>query len=92
MELQILGKLEFYLTCPTSLRFLERYSKLADPSCNSKLFCLSNYMLEISLIDLAMNKWNPSLQACSSIYITKKILHLDEPWSAFLTRQTGHSE
>ena len=49
-------------------------------------------MLEICLIDLQMNKYNPSLQACSSIYITKKILKIDQPWSAFLTRQTGHTE
>ena len=41
------------------------------------MFYLSNYMLEICLIDLQMNKYNPSLQACSSIYITKKILKID---------------
>jgi len=92
MEIQILQKLQFYLTCPTSLRFLERYCKLAVSTFDQKLFFLAKYMLELCLIEVQMNRWSPSLLACSALYIAKKILHLEQPWSPFMTEQTTHVE
>jgi hypothetical protein len=71
-EIKILENLSFAITWPTPLRFLERYTKLAE--CDMKLFCLSKYMLELSLVEVQMNRWSPSLLACSTIYVSKKIL------------------
>ena len=68
----MLDCLSFKLTWPTPLKFLERYSKLAQ--CDEKLVYLSRYMLELSLIEVQMNKWSPSLLACSALYVSKKIL------------------
>ena len=49
-------------------------------------------MLELCLVDINMNKWCPSLLACSSIFVGKKILELKKPWSNFMTQQTTYSE
>jgi G2/mitotic-specific cyclin-B, other len=81
-EAQILMSLDYKLTFPTCLRFLERYSKISE--CDSKVFHMSRYMLELSLIEVSMNKWSPSLLACSAIFVSKKILEIARPWSAFL--------
>ena len=50
MEIKILSTLKFNMTWPTPLRFLERYSKLAE--CDERLFFLSKYMLELSLVEV----------------------------------------
>ena len=50
------------------------------------------YMLELSLVEVQMNKWSPSLMACSTIYVANKILHRPAPWSSFMSAQTKHSE
>ena len=83
MEHKMLRSLDFHITFPTPLRFLERYSKIAE--CNEELICLSTYMLELSLVEITMNKWNPSLLACAAIYVAKKIKEVSRPWSSFLS-------
>jgi hypothetical protein len=90
MEVKILYSLGFELTWPTSLLFLERYCRLSG--IDDKLLYYSKYMLELSLIEVSMNKWCPSLLASSALYIAKKILQRPEPWSSFMTEQTKHSE
>ena len=47
MEVNILETLQFKITWPTSLRFLERYSKLAE--CDETQILMSEYMLELSM-------------------------------------------
>jgi|TARA_B110000285_G_C15069414_1_gene587049 G2/mitotic-specific cyclin-B, other len=82
MESSILQSLNFDLTYPTTLRFLERYSHITD--CDSKLFSLARYMLELCLVEISMNKWNPSLLVCSAIFVSKKILERRNPWTRFM--------
>lgn len=55
---------------------------------------VAQYTLELSLIELAMNRWRPDLLACSAIYIGKKILKQGDPWLPVLVGQAGlsHSE
>lgn len=82
MEVEILETLKFNVTWPTSLRFLERYSKLAE--CDSTMFSLSSYMLELSFAELSMYKWQPSLLACAALFLTKKIMNKPNTWSSFM--------
>ena len=82
--------IDFDLTFPTALRFLERYSIIAE--CNAEVFHLSNYMLELSIIEVKMNKWDPSVLASSCIYISKKIKEIAKPWSSLMTQQTKCTE
>jgi hypothetical protein len=58
MEKRVLETLDFDITMPTALRFLERYAKLA--CLNEQCFFLSMYMLELALVEVNMNKWKPS--------------------------------
>lgn len=90
MEQSILLNLDYNLTFPTALRFLERYSKLAE--CDEELFHLSSYMMELSLIEVNMNNWSPSLLACAAIYVAKKIKEIPRPWSNFMSAQTHQNE
>lgn len=71
MENDILKTLDFNVTVPSSFRYMEifnRYLKLED---NAIMFC--RYLLELFLIDYKMIKYNPSLLAASTMYITLKI-------------------
>jgi hypothetical protein len=43
-------------------------------------------------MDMSMNKWCPSLLACSAIFLGKKILQIKKPWSNFMYQQTGYYE
>jgi len=70
-ERDVLTCLDFNLTFPTSLRFLERYAKLTK--CNSRIFYLSRYFLELSLIEVYSNKWNPAKLATAALFVAYKI-------------------
>lgn len=50
---------------------------------------LAQYTLELSLVEVAMNRWRPDLLACAAVFVGKKILKEVNPWSALLTQQTG---
>lgn len=90
MEQSMLLNLDYNLTFPTPLRFLERYSRLAE--CDQELFFLSSYMMELSLVEVNMNQWSPSLLACAAIYVAKKIKEIPRPWNSFMAQQTLQNE
>ena len=72
MELKILCALDFDLQLTSSYRFLERFAKCA--SLDKVTFFLSQYMLELGLLDSKMNQFSASLQTISAIYTAKKYL------------------
>lgn len=49
-------------------------------------------MIDLTLLDTKMLKWRPSLIAASSIYLAKRILNRQYPWTQFLTDTTSYSE
>lgn len=75
MEKKILFSLDFDLSLTTSYRFLERFSKVAKLDKIS--FFLSQYMLELGLLDSKMSQFNQSLQAVAAIYMAKKYLNVN---------------
>ena len=76
--------LNFNICFPTSYRFLQRYARLAR--CEDIVVVYSRYLMELALMDVKMNKWNPSLLACGAIYMSKKILHQRKlSWNSFMT-------
>jgi hypothetical protein len=79
MEHIILYALGFDITTPSQWTFLERYAKIAK--ADNILFNLSRFLLEISLIDVKMVKYLPSLQAGAALYLASKVLKLPIPWS-----------
>jgi len=82
MERKILFALDFDISQCTSYRFLERFSKLAK--IDNVTFCLSQYMLELGLLDSKMSQFPQSLQAIAAIYTAKKyMLHSEKSQRSF---------
>lgn len=72
MEAKILFALDFDISQCTAYRFLERFSKLAK--IDNVTFFLSQYMLELGLLDSKMSQFPQSLQAIAAIYTAKKYM------------------
>ena len=72
MERHILTALDFDLQLTSQYRFLERFAKCAG--LDKVTFFLSQFMLELGLLDSKMNQFSASLQAIAAIYTAKKYL------------------
>lgn len=72
MEKKILFALDFDISLCTAYRFLERFAKLTK--IDDVTFFLSQYILELGLLDSKMSQFNQSLQAVAAIYTAKKYL------------------
>jgi len=70
MEYDILKKLEFNITNPSSLRFLEIYNYYLK--LDNKIYYLVKYFLELSLLNYKQIKYSPSIISTSAIYLAKK--------------------
>lgn len=86
----MLRALDFNITVPSLFRFLERYSKLANS--DDLIFNFSRFLIEMSLLDIKMYKYRPSLIACSSIVLARKIMQRPNPWSQTLAASSGYSD
>jgi len=73
MEYKMLTKMEFNITTPSSYRFLERIFKLC-PEADEKIFNLSRYLIELSLVEYRMLKHPPSMLASAALFLSMKIL------------------
>lgn len=91
MEVKILSEVQFELTVTSAFRFLERYSRLAQSP--QLQYSLALYALELSLIEVSMNRYMPDTLACAALYASRKLTVRNEfPWPAFMFQQTGHAE
>jgi len=71
MEIDVLKSLEFNVTISSSYKFFELiflYFNLPE-----KDICLGRFLLEIFLLDNRINKYNPSLVACTVVYMVMKM-------------------
>lgn len=89
MEAQILLSLEFELTHSSSLRFLERYSQIAD--IDQKAFFFARYLLETALLEYPLLKYKNSMLAAGAIFLVNKIFK-KHGWTQELHSHTGYSE
>lgn len=71
MESDILLTLDFNVTVPSSFRYMEIFNRYLKLEENAIMFC--RYLLELFLVEYKMIKYNPSLLAASTMYITLKI-------------------
>jgi G2/mitotic-specific cyclin-B, other len=79
MEMIMLQTLEFNITMPSSWRFLQYFGKLLGYEKGVE-FYLSQYLMELSLLDLSMLKYSPSHMACGALYLTMKITKKNVKW------------
>lgn len=90
-ERDVLQFMQFDMTFATIFRFLQRYSRLGQ--CTQMVFSLAQYCVELSLIEVTMNKYPADLLACSAIYVGKKMMQQRQPaWSTLMSQYTGHCE
>jgi cyclin B len=82
MESDILCVLDFNLQQTSPYRFLERYTKVMK--CDSVAFYLSQYLLELGLLDSKMAKFLPSEQAAAAVLYAERKLKRTSSSSAFL--------
>lgn len=68
MESDILGALEYNVTVPSSLRYLELYQKHLGLSEIEVMYC--KYLIEMCLMEYKFLKYNPSLIASCSMLIS----------------------
>jgi cyclin B len=73
MEKEILNVLNFDITHPSSLRFLELYLQLLDTRFDDTCVFFTKYLLELYLIEYKMIKYSPSWLAAATLYITIKV-------------------
>lgn len=90
MEGKIICVLNFSLTVPSSLRFLERYTHV--DKMNSKSVDMSLYLLELSLVDAKFVSFQESLKAAAAVYLTKKLFKRSTCWSPLLAADSQYSE
>jgi hypothetical protein len=88
MENEMLAALNYNVTVPSSFRYLEVYNYFLKLDESAFMFC--RYLLELFLVDYKMLKFNPSLLASSTLYITLKITKKDEVEK--ITELTTYSE
>jgi hypothetical protein len=72
MEYNILKILNFDVTTPSSLRFVDFLCKYSH--ADSYVRYLATYIVELSLVEYKLLKYQPSLLASSAIYLSNKIL------------------
>ena len=72
LEFQILLKLDFNMTFPSTYRFLERFSRVAQVSDKSLL--LAQYFCDTCLLDCTLMKEKPSKIAALCLYTAQKVV------------------
>ena len=72
MEYNILKTLNFDVTTPSSLWFVDFLCKYCHSDSVVRYF--ATYIVELSLVEYKLLKYNPSLLAASAIYLSNKIL------------------
>ena len=95
MEFDILTALDFELTFPSTLRFLERYARIAQ--VGEKTLMLAQYFIDTSLLDCTLVKEKPSKVAAMAIYAAQRVQRnltgsSSSIWNATLTKNTGYKE
>jgi cyclin B len=92
MEFEILTSMDFNVTTPSCFRFLERIYKLF-PQADERVFNLSRYLMELSLVEYRMLKHHPSMLASAALFLSMKILKKEHSqWTEKLKDATWFSE
>jgi cyclin B len=86
-EYEILSTLDFIITIPSVYKFLELFSNIIV--LVDKELYYSRYLIELYLLDTRMNKYNPSLIALSSIYISMKVFKRADYHKVYAFTNTG---
>lgn len=81
MEKEVLHKLNFMITVPSSYRFLQRYRRLSGAFNNDEVFFYAQYLMEISLLDATLLRFKPSQLAAASLILSARQLSKKNAWN-----------
>ncbi|KAL4506054.1 hypothetical protein ABPG72_013815 [Tetrahymena utriculariae] len=90
MEGDIINALNFQITVPSSYRFAEWYTRLAELLPQDQ--CLVFYFIEVALLDTRFLKYSPSNIAASAVYMVNKLNRSESCWSDLLEKDSGYNE
>jgi G2/mitotic-specific cyclin-B, other len=96
LEFQILQTLDFNVTFPSILRFMERYSRIAQTS--ERTHYLAQYLCDTCLLDCTLMKERPSKLAAVCLYAALRVTKAPGAhantliWNATLTKNSGYRE
>lgn len=89
LEGEVLKTIDFNIKLPSPLTFLERYKMLLQ--YDNRMYFLSRYLIELSLLDCKFLKYTASNLAASALYLSGKILK-KEFWNSSLSKESKFSE
>jgi hypothetical protein len=75
LEADIVNELNFNLIMDNTLKFMQPFVKIIKMS--DKNMHLTQYILELALLDMTFLSFKPSLLAASAIYLVNKIRKVD---------------
>ncbi|KAF7099001.1 hypothetical protein CFC21_100691 [Triticum aestivum] len=90
MERMIVDRLEFNMSVPTPYCFMRRFLKAAGS--DKKLELLSFFLIELSLVDYKMLKFQPSMLAAAAIFTAQCTLNGCMSWNKCCELHTKYSE
>jgi hypothetical protein len=86
LEAKLLSTVDFKLAVPSILKFLERYSHIAELSKKEHYFCC--FLLETALLSTNFLEYQPSTMAAAAVYLSGKIFSRTPEWSDVLKKET----
>jgi len=86
MEVVILADLKFDLCIPTPAHFMERYQRLNQCPKDSLHYHLLHYILELSLMDIQMIRYEPSHLVAAATLMSNKLMK-QPAWPPMVSRQ-----
>jgi len=86
MEVVILTDLKFDICAPTAAHFMERYQRLNQCPKDSVHYHLLHYLVELSLMDITMIRYEPSHLVAAATLLSNKLMK--QPlWPPMVARQ-----
>jgi len=90
MECTMLTTLGFNIVVPTPAHFLDRLQ--GANQCDSLHREVSQYLLELALLDLSMARHSPSHLVSAALLLSNELLGRRPAWPAAMAQHTRHSE
>jgi hypothetical protein len=90
MEVSILTSLKFDIAVPTAAHFWDRYQRANE--CTELHRHLFQYILELSLTEVALLRFAPSHAAAAACLLSNQLMRRQPYWSETMARHTGSTE
>jgi hypothetical protein len=90
MEYIILSNLNFDILQVSPYTFLKRFHFV---TCDTmKSFYLAQFILEFSLLEYKMLNYSSSMKAAACLYISRKLIKLEQSWPQFLVTASTYMD